>query len=193
MPTYTPYNRRNAAFSQTAHECAQLCFYPSLFGVDSDAIKWDDNTLLDHGGRGQVLDGEMGIDRVAYVSYPGLRSALVFTIQERFRRFVTAEGFRAKEKRDVTITEWNNRSNLPSELYKIAADLFVYGYFSKDDEELGEVIAFDLSILKLLVGRGEIRYARFNNGYKDQDFIAIDIDAIRASPADVYHHFPLNK
>jgi len=122
----TPFSSINAAFTAEVHQVAVDTLYPVMFGVDSSRLEFED-TLVGEGARETVLDGEMAIDCVAKVSAsdPRFQEALTFTAQERWRH----PGYR--RFRDVTITEWNPASNLPSELYKITADLFVYGYYSR--------------------------------------------------------------
>lgn len=123
---FTPYSPQNAAFTAEVHAIVASTLYHRIFSVPPERVVVEP-TLLADSERGAVLDGELAIDCTVKVFSPdeNLRDGLIFTIQERYRHPAYARF------RDITITEWNTRSNKPSELYKIAADYFVYGYYSR--------------------------------------------------------------
>lgn len=180
----TPYSIDNAKLSQQAHECALETIYPALFGVNRSRLTFDAQTLLNDSMRGQVLDGEMAVDRVARVKVPRLRRPLVFTIQERFRRPEWAH------KRDITITEWNHLTNQPGELYKLEANLFVYGYFNQQTASFIEVVAIDVPKLFRAIINDTIPYGVKKNPRTRQTFLTITFDNLTAKGLIVYHHKP---
>jgi len=165
----TRYDEGNAAFSNKAHAAARNVLYPLLFDAASDKLSFDNDTLLQHGERGAVLDGQMGIDRIVNVTVDKLRAPLRFTVQERFRRpnYTTY--------RDLTVTEWNHASNLPSELYKITADYFLYGYYDDAQGVFQEAIAISVPDLLLSVSKHNIPYVMKPNK-KQQTFLAFKFD-----------------
>ncbi len=116
MPT--PFSQANADFSRLAHELAVRDIYPQLFGTTDIQYSYPGGGTDD---LSRLFDAEMNVDVVARVKVSGLRERLPVLIQERFRDRT------ARNRKDVTITEWNERTNKPSELYKMTAGLFVYG------------------------------------------------------------------
>ena len=174
----TPHSSDNADFSNSAHLAAQSLIYPQVFGVPQDNLTFED-TLLDMNKRGQVLDGEMAIDRIVKVTAKtGLMQPITFTIQERFRRPRFA-GFK-----DLTITEWNHNSGLPSELYKITANFFVYGYF--DGAEFVDFIAADVPLMLLKICNAQLSLKREKNTRRNQSFITVTFADLQRSDCLVY-------
>ncbi|MFW6025147.1 MAG: hypothetical protein ACOCRX_02285, partial [Candidatus Woesearchaeota archaeon] len=80
----TKYEEKNGLFSNRAHQAARRLLYPLIF--PSSALEFEAETLLHESKRGQILDGEMAVDRVVRVKRANLHKGLNFTIQERFRR-----------------------------------------------------------------------------------------------------------
>ena len=168
MPTeYTPINQE---FSDKAHKAAQKLLYPLLFNVKQDALEFID-TSLKLGKTEAFLDGTMAIDRIVKVTVSGLEKALPFTIQERFRRPYAANF------RDLTITEWNHTTNLPSELYKLQAMLFVYGYYDEEENRFIEAVVVDIPRFMLHLQRGHIKYTHERNK-KNQTFLGFHFDEL---------------
>lgn len=175
----TLFSTADSTFSLNAHTFAQSQIYAFLWPgktvtmVDA-TISREASGLIE--GK---LDGEMGIDRIALVSSDGLRLPIKYTIQERFRR----ESF--KRWGDITMTEWNNASNTPSELYKIQADLFVYGYFDSIDGIFKEFIVVYVPVLKTALSNGLLKFVRRRNN-KNQDFLGISIADLERVGAIMY-------
>lgn len=172
MTRRTPYDPKNADFSNKAHLLARKVLYPKIFKVPLKNLLFED-TLLEHGKRGEVLDGEMAIDRIVKVTAfsENLRQPLTFTVQERFRKPQFTKW------QDITFTEWNHQSNLPSELYKLTANIFLYGYF--DDGSSGkspyftDAIAIDVPITLMGICANELNYEFELNPRSNQSFITI--------------------
>jgi hypothetical protein len=184
----TPYQKENGDYSDKSHQLAQALIYPSLFDTSAENITYEEDTLLTESARGAVLDGEMGIDRVLRVTVPGLTGNIPFTVQERFRR-PEFHGYQ-----DLTITEWNHNSNLPSELYKIRANIFIYGYGNHPLDPSGfiEAIAINTTQLLVKISRREIPYTLKQNK-KNQTFLAFSFDSLEKSGVVLWHKKDLSE
>lgn len=164
----TLYEQDNADFSNRAHMRARDVLYPRIFNVRRERLEFED-TLLAQSERAAILDGEMGVDRIVRVTVQSLPAPLVFTVQERFRRPEFAR------YQDLTVTEWNHASNLPSELYKINAGLFVYGYFDECSGRFPDAIVIGVTEMLLALAQGRLRYDRRWNK-KRQTFLTLRFD-----------------
>lgn len=167
MPT--AYSDGNQKFSDKAHLAAQTQIYPVLFNVDNDQLRFT-TTSLSLGAKERILDGEMAIDRIVSVKVAWFKAEIEFTIQERFRRkqFVKYQ--------DITITEWNNATNLKSELFKLNAGIFVYGYFDIENKNMIDWIAIDTATLlhQLIIKEPDVN--RGNNPRSNQSFLVFDFN-----------------
>lgn len=174
MTNRTPYSSKNAAFSNKAHLLARKVLYPKIFKVPFERLSFED-TLLEYGKRGEVLDGKMAIDRIVTVTAfsEALHHPISFTIQERFRR---PDPYYISQQ-DITFTEWNYQSNLPSELYKLTANIFLYGYFDKGSTDQSahfvDAIAIDIPITLMGICNNELPFTIHPNKRTNQSFIAI--------------------
>lgn len=170
----TTYDTHNAQFSDVAHMSARKLIYPAAFGVDPTAITYERELVADS-PRGRILDGEMAIDCTLHIHNPAYHAPLIFSVQERFRRA------KYRKWRDITITEWNNTSNTPSELYKIRAGLFVYAYYDDNADTFFDVTIAHVSMLIQCIHTGKLPISRQRNA-KNQDFIGVKIDDMSAIP-----------
>ena len=164
----TLYEQDNADFSNRAHMRARDVLYPRIFNVRRERLQFED-TLLAQSDRAKILDGEMGVDRIVRVTIHNLPAPLMFTVQERFRRPEFAK------YQDMTVTEWNHASNLPSELYKINAGLFLYGYFDERTSVFVDAIAIGVTDMLLAIATRRLRYDRRWNK-KRQTFLTLRFD-----------------
>jgi hypothetical protein len=150
---------QRAAFSRAAHLAARTQVYPVLFPgrllAFSDVVE------------GTRLDLDYGIDRYLAVEVECLRRPLVFGVQERFR---DAE---AMGHDDVTNTEWNERTDQPSELYKIHAHLFVYGFYDPADDRVLLAMALYTGVLLEAIAAGRIGFTRGRNPTNGTAFLAV--------------------
>jgi hypothetical protein len=166
----TEYSKANADFSDLAHLSARDLIYPLFF--KTSLIKYE-STLLSISEDYKQRDVEQSIDRICFVQVKNdwFKQPLKFTIQERFRRI------RFADFKDVTITAWNNSSDLPSELYKIEADYFVYGYYNDINKNFTDAVVIDVAELKRKICSNELV---FNIGVntKKQDFIGIKFNEL---------------
>lgn len=171
----TKYEPEKGAFSQKAHIAAQQQFYPLLFNVTSSNLQYEDVTFANNEKdlRHKILDGEMGIDRIIRVTIPKLNAPLPFTVQERFREI------EYQNYQDITITEYNYASEQISELYKLLASFFVYGYYDKDKNSIKQAIMLFPSELLLAIVKEDIFIEDIKKNKKEQTFITISFKTLR--------------
>lgn len=177
----TPYSIDNKAFSDKAHLAARQQVYPHIFKVGNGKIAYEEQGDIST-PRWGVLDGELGIDRLVKVTVGGLRMPLTFTVQERFRN----TGY--KHKQDITVTEWNRTTNLPSELYKIAADLFLYGYFDANGNRFADAICINVPSLKQSIVNKLVHYSTEYNKRSNQDFLCFKFNDLHSAGLVIYRH-----
>ena len=115
--TTTPYSGQLYSFSQTSHRIARRQLYPEFFGTED--ILWKIP-----GGKtdssSKLYDRKLNVDVIALVKNKSYKGRLKFLIQERF------VGINYLKYNDITITEWNTKTDQPSEMYKMAAGFFLY-------------------------------------------------------------------
>jgi hypothetical protein len=172
----TPYSHNNRKYTELAHLCAQKEIYPLIFGEESSLL-----FLPLAPSQVRALDGNMAIDRQVKVRSEGLHESLPILVQERFRRPKYAS------LRDVTITEWNHSSNQRGELYKIRAELFLYGYYDDITDRFLEVIALDLFQLKWKIAKKDIPYTSEVNPRSNQTFYCFKFDDLHKHHITIFH------
>ena len=176
---HTTFDQHNQDFSDKAHAAAQSLVYPALFQCDKSQLKFDSASVAD-GGEKAILDGQMAVDRLVDVEILKMRKPIRFTVQERFRRFSY------RDYKDITLTEWNHESNLPSEFYKIKSGIFLYGYFCEISGQFGEVIAVNVTAFLMAMATGSIAYGK-NQNKKRQDFLYVSFDALHDAGVVMAH------
>ncbi|MFW5962294.1 MAG: hypothetical protein ACOCQR_01645 [bacterium] len=179
----TKYQKEHGNFSNRAHLTAREKVYPKIFNTNSfrDLI-FEKDTLLEDSQRGHFLDGEMGVDRVIRVVDSRFKNGLEGIpcyIQERFRE---PEYFKFQ---DLTITAWNEASNTRSELYKINADYFVYGYYNELNNDFLDVICINVTLLKEALRRKTIEFVHDRNP-KKQTFVGFQFTALKRAGVITY-------
>jgi hypothetical protein len=162
----TPYSDANQIFSNNAHEACEEQVYPIVFGRSRSELVFR-NTGLMSGGDGEILDGKMGVDWCVGVNDERLKFPIEHSIQERFRKT------RYMSNHDLTITEHNERSGQPSELYKIKSGFFLYGYFDEESVLMREWVAVDTTRMLMAIHSGTMRWDRGFNPRSKQTFISI--------------------
>lgn len=182
----TEYTPANGEFTDAAHAAARRLVYPRVFGVGAERLSFEDTQV---GGtpRGQMFDAEYGVDRIVRVETPNLRAPLTYTVQERFRRMrhLSAYGDR------ITVTEWNRPSQLPSELYKIIADLMLFAFFDPGDKDRPVAAFHNVSVvnvarLKWIITRSNITWTMGVNP-KQQDYIELRVVDLAERNILLYH------
>ena len=162
----TPFSQSNQDFSDRAHFNAQTQVYPYAINADQASLSFR-CTSLSVGAKEKVLDGEMGVDRMVEVSCEQMRKPITLCVQERFRN-VKYRGYQ-----DLTITTWNRKTNKPSELYKINAGLFLYGFFDEEIEQVVEWVMVNTTDMLLALSSNRIDYDTKVNPRSGQEFIGI--------------------
>lgn len=178
----TEFQQENQEFSDKAHNTAQMTIYPWYFGVSTQQLEFE-TTSVSMGGKAQILDGEMAVDRIVKVKVDYLKYPVEFTVQERFRRMEHSFW------RDITITEWNHNSDLPSELYKLKSGIFVYGYYNDFNKTFGEVIVANTVSLIDAIVRNKVEFIRKMNK-KNQTFLGFKFDELESKGIITKHYYP---
>jgi len=158
----TTFSQRRMDDSKLAHLAAQQQFYPQLF--PGRPLKFEDVTKT-------VQDLEYAIDVQVSVDLPQLRAPLKFAIQERWRTDLAARAYG-----DVTVTEWNLDSDRPSELHKLGAHLFVYGFYDKQADRIVAAVAVDVPRMLRALALGKLNYTEQRRG--DQSFVAFQLRSL---------------
>lgn len=175
----TPFSNDNKKFSDDAHIAARKLIYPRLFKTDATLITYEDQDAIET-ARGGALDGDMSIDRVVKVTVSGLRAPLTFTFQERFRRPEHTW------RQDITLTEWNTNSNLPSEFYKISANYFLYGYYDDKTNLFSDAICVNVAGLLTSIVQQSLTYERKANERTNQPFLTFRFDDLHKAGIVTY-------
>ncbi len=166
----TRYEPEQAEFSQSAHKAARRDLYPALFGTEDLQFS---NVALHGSAAARVLDMKLGIDVIVYPAPPEKLSArLPYYVQERFRRP------EYETHNDVTITEFNHASETPSELYKLGADLVLYGLYDLPEDGFTKACAVDALRVKVLLATGGLAYTVERNK-KQQSFLGLPLAELR--------------
>lgn len=156
---YTPYSKTNRGFSDKAHLAALKEIYPKIgkpVNCVSCSVCENIHVVSDY------IDMNFGIDKIIKIGN------YTYSFQERFRE----DKFR--HYNDITITESNPNSGKQGELYKMAAQYFVYGYF--DGTNFTEWVIVDLNKLYNILRRGrKIGKVQFINERTGQTALAITI------------------
>ena len=182
----TPFSSENARLSKEAHAAAEKDIYPFLFNADAKNLSFEE-TIIDNDNpsdRYNILDGEQGIDYIVKVSVKGFNFPLNFSIQERFRKAIP----KYTRYRDLTITEMNKNSGKPSELYKIGAGIFIYGYYDFEEKYFTEVVVVNTAKMLLSLAKEELIYSWGNNPRSNQSFIALTFDNLAKAKTIEWHY-----
>jgi hypothetical protein len=173
----TEFSEANWKFTKDAHMAAREQVYPKLW-PEATRLQFVDTTKA-------TEDLKYAVDCIAAVSVRGFRAPLKFFIQERFRE---PDHVRWE---DVTVTEWNTKSDLPSELHKIAAHYLVYGYYDRRSNTIVESIVVNVAQMLNGIASGVIKWTREERASKDQDFIGVSWESLLNNSAITYstiHH-----
>lgn len=182
----TRFDQAHQDFSNAAHTVAQHSIYPHLFPQRYYRDNWIsfETTSVSLGGAARILDGEMATDRIVRVHGYNYMAPFCFSVQERFREPDYLKRFGP----ELTITEWNHASDLPSELYKLYAGIFVYGYFDKTAQAFSQWIAVNTSAMMIGLLGGAFNGISTKPNAKKQDFLCIPFEALTSVPGVVVAH-----
>jgi hypothetical protein len=171
---YTPYSQQNQDFSDKGHLCAQTSIYPLIFpNSQLQFVPLPEEQT-------RTLDADMGTDRHVLVKVHSLREAFSVLVQERFRKP------RYADFQDITITEWNHNSNLPAELYKIKAEMFLYAYYDDANDKFLEAIAISMLALKVKIAQGLINHDPAPNWRTNQTFLGFKFRDLEAQHISIF-------
>ena len=73
--------------------------------------------------------------------------------------------------------EWNLASDQPSELHKLGAQMFVYGFYDDERDRICLAVAVDVGLMQWALANGELGYERRRRG--DQSFLGIKYTALK--------------
>jgi hypothetical protein len=175
----TRFDEKNKQFTDDAHEAAKEQVYPHLFknnGADIDVR----SIAADADVEAKFLDLQYGIDVVVEIEVAELDATVPVYIQERFR----APEYRHYQ--DLTITKHNNASGEPSELSKIAAQQFIYGYYQPVLDEIQEAVCVNVPALLRRIADGSLLCGEERNE-KDQDFVTVPFELLRKKGVIAFH------
>lgn len=168
----TAFSEQRWLFTKRAHLAARKQLYGQWW---PGRVTFDDVTKT-------AQDLEYAIDCQLSITIPDLRAPIKMSVQERFRepRFMRWG--------DVTITEWNLASDLPSEIHKLAAQMFVYGFYDDRTDRIVAAVAVDVALLQFALSEGDLEYDRRRR--IDQDFVGFPVTELRRIGAILRGHGP---
>lgn len=175
----TEFDEVNKAFTDRAHEAAKEQVYPHLF-KNSDVELSVESVAKENDSASKALDLSYGIDVVVTADIPELGACIPVYVQERFRRP------KWRDEKDITVTKHNNASGEPSELTKIAAQQFIYGYYEPTLDEVQEAICVNVPVLLRQIADGMVSWGEKQNP-KEQDFVTIDFSTLHEEGAAAFH------
>lgn len=168
----TVFSPERFEFTKRAHLAAQGQFYPLMY---PHGVEFEDTTKT-------AQDLDYAIDCKLAITLPdeSFRAPISMAVQERFRD--------PKEMHwgDITITEWNLASGQPSELHKLGAQMFVYGFYDDTNDRIVFATAIDVGLMQWALSHGYIKYERRKRG--DQSFIGLKYKALDDIGAVLYTH-----
>lgn len=177
-------DRETWDFTKRGHKAAVRDVYPlvfeSLYGTTTD-IDW--NTEYhpgDYDDELHDLDAKHGIDATTHVEC-GFRPSIPIYLQERWRD-PDYQGFQ-----DITITEWNKTSDTPSELGKIKADYFAYGYYDPDVDRILEAVIVDVAGIKQALISGWVEYDDTKENHRQQTMVAVEFNELDQNGIQYMH------
>ena len=183
----TLFEQKNQDFSNRAHDAAEAQIYPFLFPEprQRNGRMTFERASVGMGGVARLLDGEMATDWIVRVHGFNYLAPFCFAVQERFRD----PSYIDKYGEELTVTTWNNASNQPSELYKLYAGVFVYGYYNAKRNSFESWIAVHSCALLLGLLNDSFHGLREQTNKKGQDFLAIPFDSLASVPGVVVSRF----
>jgi len=164
----TPFDGDNKELTDEAHAAARTQVYPHLFASDDVELEIE-NVSVDDSDAHEILDQRLGVDVIVRATPPGFEQSVPVYVQERFRRP------KYRHHQDITITKFNNKSGEVSEFSKIAAQMFIYGYYEPALDEIQEAICVNTTVLLRQIVDGELGNGERQNP-KGRDFITITFD-----------------
>lgn len=166
----TAFSEERMVFTKKAHIAAQRQFYSHMYPA---GVEFEDTVQT-------KLDLEYAIDCQLALTVRGMRAPVRMSVQERYRKP------HEMHYGDVTITEWNLASNQPSELHKLSAQMFVYGFYDELNDQIVAAVAVDVGLMQYALANGYIGYDRRRR--VDQSFLGFKVGDLEDIGALVYSH-----
>ena len=183
---YTPFSHEQFNYSNAIHEKNKDLIYPYVYGVSKEHISYGDGTS--DKDIEQFQDFQEGRDCTFEVMHPGWKYCAKHTSQYRFR---DAQDYQRYQ--DLTITLTNPKSGLPGELFKLLAELFVYGYHHKPTDRLVETLVADCPRMRNGILNGTLPYTIGGiNTRSKQPFIAVQFDDLKKQGMVLLHWKVIN-
>jgi hypothetical protein len=169
--TATPFEPKQKEISDSIHLEYRDLLYTSLFGMMREGKIIYDAPPDDFR---DAADRHIACDCILDVPFKGLRHAMRFLVSYRFRED------RYQDFQDITFTEYNHASDLPSELYKMAVHYFTYGYYDLA-HRLIEAIIIDVPDTKraIISGRLQPKDKDVPNTRSNQTFVSYSFDDLK--------------
>ena len=169
----TPMKEEDILRAELGHKKACKSFYPLIF-PDAKKIHYTDMFLRKDDVRSQIYDGELCIDYILEIEGPTGRLPVPIYVQERFRNPKKFGRYR-----DLTACEWHRNSDTKGEVYKIAADFYLYGYYDIEADIITEAVWVNVAELKTLWLEGTLSLDKtdYNKGRKE-DFCSFPFETL---------------
>lgn len=173
------FSNQQTKFTNIAHNTImKIGFYNKILPRNNIDIH---STNVLHEGydeESRILDIKYGVDYRIIVHNLRLGD-IPITIQERFR------DIKYYNHQDLTI-RLETKNGKSSELSKINADLFIYGYYDINNKKFEEIFVIDMVLVKLGLARQTLEFTIRKNKGKDSKFIAIKFDDLIDIKAILY-------
>jgi hypothetical protein len=166
----TPFDPQQKEFTDTVFRDYRDLIFPLMFGVSKDAITYDQLPVTFM----KEADSCIALDATIHTKFKGLRNAMTWTGSFRFR---DAERYQVFQ--DLTLTEFNDVTGMLGELYKIAVDYFIYGYWSFERRCLVEVLVVHMHDFKRAIAREQIHPVPGHNPRSDQPFVGYRFEDLK--------------
>ena len=177
------YSEKRADFTKKAHQCAVDKLYPKIFIGSDYSIESVVYERSNPDSRMEAFDCLLGIDSIIHIrgSKTKLNEPMIITVQERFR------GTDAQRWNDITITAGNNRTGIPGESSKLAAHMFLYGYYDDDNNAFTDAIAVNVFRLVVAFNKNHIDGSLNRGNDLEQPFISFKFNDLNRIKAVEWH------
>lgn len=173
----TPFLSEQKDDSDRINQENRHLIYPYIFCTKEVIYDWDDMTDEQR----EYLDRSHGVDYSFCAKFPIFSDYMRFLVQYRFRDKYF------QQFQDLTITLHNNASDLPGELSKLTAQLFVYGYYTKSSHRLIELLVADCQRMRSGILNETLPYTIGYNPRSDQPFVAIKFNDLKIQNMVLLH------
>lgn len=174
------FDRSRMEQTDLAHHAALEQIYPILLNGMNYYIEDVAAKEGNRNARTEAFDFHLGVDSIIHFNGNGIQP-MILTVQERFREPCY------QKYQDITITTGNNKTHQTGEAEKLAAQLFLYGYFCKEENRFIDAIAVNVMNMIMALHRQEINARRQKGNEKEQPFMSIKFDDLHRSKSVWWH------